>query len=106
MTEHKKMQRFRNIMKVALSYLRSNVDDVNEALYDEETNSLHTQDGYMPQITEEEVETLDNELWGQCQRCGSNLFSGRCMDQTCPFSDYDQDDPKGWIGHPNFNSDQ
>lgn len=43
-----------------------------------------------------------------CQRCGSPLsktldrltFTPRCTDETCPFSDCDQTDPRGWRGHP------
>ena len=36
-----------------------------------------------------------------CVRCGSVLDADmRCCDLTCPFSDYDQDDPRGWTGHP------
>ena len=35
-----------------------------------------------------------------CIRCGSPLERGRCIDETCPFSDHEQDCPRGWIGHP------
>lgn len=36
-----------------------------------------------------------------CNRCGSPLDgNGRCTDETCPFSDYGQDDPRGWANHP------
>ena len=35
-----------------------------------------------------------------CRRCGTDIKSGRCSDVTCPFSDYPQDDPRGWAGHP------
>lgn len=36
-----------------------------------------------------------------CQRCGSDLDAqGHCTDETCPFSDCAQSDPKGWEGHP------
>lgn len=37
----------------------------------------------------------------KCRRCGSDIDQlGNCEDETCPFSDCQQDDPKGWIGHP------
>ena len=36
----------------------------------------------------------------KCRRCGSVLRDGKCSDETCPFSDCLQDDPNGWIGHP------
>lgn len=42
----------------------------------------------------------------RCVRCESILdeenpaSGGRCPDETCPFSDTDQDDERGWIGHP------
>lgn len=36
-----------------------------------------------------------------CQRCSSPLLmTGRCSDETCPFSDHPQNDPRGWAGHP------
>ena len=35
-----------------------------------------------------------------CQRCGSKLKNGHCVDKTCPFSDHKQFCPTGWIGHP------
>jgi len=35
-----------------------------------------------------------------CQRCDSPLKQGLCQDETCPFSDTDQDDERGWAGHP------
>lgn len=36
-----------------------------------------------------------------CKRCDSDIDKlGNCTDGTCPFSDCQQDDPKGWIGHP------
>ena len=37
---------------------------------------------------------------GNCQRCSTELVKGLCTDETCPFSDYSQDDPRGWAGHP------
>lgn len=38
---------------------------------------------------------------GECGRCGCDLDEdGFCTDETCPFSDYGQDDPRGWSGHP------
>ena len=42
---------------------------------------------------------------GSCKRCGSPLAEVSdniltCTDQTCPFSDYDQSDDRGWTGHP------
>jgi hypothetical protein len=38
---------------------------------------------------------------GECQRCGSPLdVDGLCTDETCPFSDHQQDDEGGWSGHP------
>lgn len=37
----------------------------------------------------------------ECKRCGSNIDQlGNCEDETCPFSDCQQSDPQGWIGHP------
>lgn len=39
--------------------------------------------------------------FSECQRCGSDLDTDlRCTDETCPFSDTDQDDERGWAGHP------
>jgi len=38
-----------------------------------------------------------------CARCGSNVTNGRCEDVTCPFSDCDQSDPRGWAGHPEMD---
>lgn len=35
-----------------------------------------------------------------CKRCATPLKGGFCTDETCPFSDYTQDDPRGWAGHP------
>lgn len=36
-----------------------------------------------------------------CVRCGSELGTDMlCRDLACPFSDYSQDDARGWIGHP------
>ena len=36
-----------------------------------------------------------------CQRCGSVLDKDElCTDETCPFCETDQDDERGWIGHP------
>lgn len=35
-----------------------------------------------------------------CQRCDSKLDKGLCTDETCPFSETDQDDSRGWAGHP------
>jgi len=41
-----------------------------------------------------------------CQRCDSPLDSaGYCTDETCPFSDYKQDDKRGWSGHPDRDPD-
>lgn len=41
-----------------------------------------------------------------CARCGSNLnYDGMCSDETCPFSDYGQNNPKGWTGHPEYDED-
>jgi hypothetical protein len=40
------------------------------------------------------------EAPGNCCRCDSPLKDGICTDVTCPFSDCQQSDPKGWIGHP------
>ena len=56
--------------------------------------------------TEKQIQDV-LRIWrqGECMRCGSetalnehNLL--RCPDETCPFSDYDQDDPRGWENHP------
>jgi len=36
-----------------------------------------------------------------CVRCDTPLTpEGCCNDETCPFSDCQQDDPRGWAGHP------
>lgn len=35
-----------------------------------------------------------------CDRCSSPLHNARCTDETCPFFDYAQDDPRGWADHP------
>lgn len=42
---------------------------------------------------------------GGCVRCGCDLDAdGFCTDEdTCPFSDYSQDDPAGWAGHPQMD---
>ena len=41
---------------------------------------------------------------GDCQRCDSTLdVDGLCTDETCPFSECQQDDPKGWSGHPEMD---
>lgn len=42
---------------------------------------------------------------GTCARCGTDLTDGRCGDVTCPFSDYDQNDPRGWAGHPDYDKE-
>jgi hypothetical protein len=43
---------------------------------------------------------------GQCRRCDSPLdVDGHCTDETCPFSDCDQDDAAGWSGHPEMDPD-
>jgi len=36
----------------------------------------------------------------ECVRCSSDLFSGFCLDETCPFHDHVQDCIIGWYGHP------
>lgn len=49
-----------------------------------------------------------HELWASCQRCGSNIKNGLCLDETCPFSDHEQSCPVGWVGHdahPEANED-
>ena len=38
-----------------------------------------------------------------CKRCGSDVKNNRCTDQTCPFSDHDQDCRAGWNGHPSVD---
>ena len=43
--------------------------------------------------------TMFNRLMPTCGRCDSALLI-RCSDATCPFSDCDQNDPKGWADHP------
>ena len=41
---------------------------------------------------------------GSCARCDSSLdVDGFCSDESCPFSDYKQDDPRGWSGHPEMD---
>lgn len=41
---------------------------------------------------------------GGCTRCGCGLDEdGFCTYDTCPFSDYDQKDPRGWSGHPEMD---
>lgn len=42
---------------------------------------------------------------GECVRCGCDLDAdGFCTDEdTCPFSDYPQDNPAGWSGHPQMD---
>lgn len=40
------------------------------------------------------------ERAGVCERCDSALADDRCTDETCPFSDYPQGDPRGWADHP------
>jgi len=35
----------------------------------------------------------------ECIRCGSNIEKQFCIDITCPFSDYKQDNISGWSGH-------
>lgn len=35
-----------------------------------------------------------------CKRCGSALKDGFCIDETCPFIEYTQDDPQGMANHP------
>lgn len=37
----------------------------------------------------------------QCLRCNSTLVNGYCSGGTCPFDEVVQNDPRGWIGHPN-----
>jgi hypothetical protein len=49
---------------------------------------------------EEIVESMEDP--NACRRCGSKLQSGRCTDETCPFSDCEQTDPAGWTGHPDY----
>lgn len=38
-----------------------------------------------------------------CARCGSGLVFGMCSDETCPFHDVPQNDPRGWSGHPQMD---
>jgi len=60
--------------------------------------------------------TLDEEAFEQslarritggrimvCQRCGSEVIDGKCVDETCPFSDHDQSCKAGWSGHPEMD---
>lgn len=69
--------------------------------------------GYWETLTEL-METLgDKEMSAElrkaihevslCKRCGTKLEHAgmRCQDLSCPFSDYDQSDSRGWFGHPN-----
>lgn len=43
---------------------------------------------------------------GECARCGNPLDVDRlCTDETCPFSDCEQDDKAGWSGHPEMDPD-
>jgi ferredoxin len=49
-------------------------------------------------LTDKELATEDAET--KCKRCGSGLEDGLCEDITCPFSDCDQDNTMGWVGHP------
>lgn len=37
--------------------------------------------------------------YSPCVRCGGRLEEGLCQDETCPFSEYPQDDDRGWAGH-------
>lgn len=37
-----------------------------------------------------------------CDRCGTALVDGYCIDETCPFSDHKQDCDAGWEGHPDY----
>lgn len=56
--------------------------------------SLHD----MPDGTTNDDIKLLQEI--HCARCGASLKDGRCTDETCPFSDCAQEDPAGWVGHP------
>lgn len=47
----------------------------------------------------------DDDKEGACARCDSPLNKDcLCTDETCPFSDYQQDDARGWVGHPEKES--
>lgn len=53
--------------------------------------------------TEPESNTDDPRI-EECVRCDTLLTEdGRCGDETCPFSDCDQSDKKGWSGHPEMD---
>lgn len=39
-----------------------------------------------------------------CQRCNCRVVEGRCVDETCPFSECQQTDPAGWVGHPDVEA--
>lgn len=52
-------------------------------------------------VWEEGNRALNGRVKGNtCKRCDSNLKDDRCQDETCPFSEVSQQDPKGWAGHP------
>ncbi len=49
-------------------------------------------------------DSMDDGERGECERCGSTLdVDGLCTDETCPFSENEQDDPRGWSGHPEMD---
>ncbi len=41
-----------------------------------------------------------NEVETICERCGCRVDGPLCGDETCPFSDHEQNCPVGWTGHP------
>jgi len=51
-----------------------------------------------------EIRLVEDSNPDSCVRCGCDLGyteeGMRCSDQACPFLEYEQDDPMGWIGHP------
>lgn len=72
------------------------IDPRQEVL--EKIRDFRRLDGY--EVTQ--VDSDDLVPSNECQRCGSCLNDGRCVDETCPFSDHDQTCPMGWCGHPDY----
>jgi hypothetical protein len=105
--------------KEIASYCRECWDEVSDykgvpanvdGMTDEEINSTYfdamsaNEGGQYIDRSEQEVElpaavvrAVDH---AQCVRCDSGLVFGMCSDETCPFHNVPQDDPRGWAGHP------
>jgi hypothetical protein len=71
---------------------------------------LHELQSLAKHISPGDVELLEAAgvpEFQECQRCESKLDEGGlCTDETCPFSETDQDDERGWAGHPERDKTQ